>query len=607
MKYCPWCGQPLADPKAPFCGECGRQITAREPEEPSRSKPGSQPQREPDDPFARQWQQFEEEFSSRKQAARRTPSPTDRELKGPLIFGQEEPEEPAEEIPSGPSPTDADLEEPLIFQREKTDIPPEPASPPPAREFKLDLPQELMEDDPQPLRKKLSPKNKKKRTVVTAGRSRSPREEEPDDKARRPVSPAALILAGVLFVALVVAGIIFFHTLSTKKGQQAAADFATALAQTDLSYLEGRLAMPDTTLWEEGVLEGICQDLNSTVPQKTVENHLKTMGDSSKLGYNSQLSALTVVRSGSVLTAKYYLQIQMIPVTILTDLQDLTFQVDGRDTAAEAVEGGYTLMVPPGSNKVEAFGELSGSRQSMGSAQVDTFAAQPVTLSGFASDSSALRVELAGTETNLKVLVNGVESAITPQRGILVISPVSKGMVVTVKCDQYSQDFTVQSEQGEKVQVDLVDNPTDTQDPAQMTNRQLIEEIAPQYYTFYTSYLEATNQWDESLIKQVYEGYREELVQRMETYNAGLTFKLIDLSVDRESVKRGTMDGAMTVSFYIETTTHYQYKDKEDKQWYAGGNLQEITMRYNEDKDQWETAYTRIDDSLVLSDDLITF
>ena len=139
----------------------------------------------------------------------------------------------------------------------------------------------------------------------------------------------------------------------------------------------------------------------------------------------------------------------------------------------------------------------------MGSAQVDTFAAQPVTLSGFASDSSALRVELAGTETNLKVLVNGVESSITPQRGILVISPVSKGMVVTVKCDQYSQDFTVQSEQGEKVQVDLVDNPTDTQDPAQMTNRQLIEEIAPQYYTFYTSYLEATNQWDESLIKQI--------------------------------------------------------------------------------------------------------
>ena len=606
MKYCPWCGQPLADPKAPFCGECGRQIATGREKEPASPPPSRQ--REEDDPFARQWRQFEEEFSSRKQAARRAPSPTDRELKGPLIFGQEPPREADEEDrpAAGPSPTDQDLEEPLIFQREEPAPPAEPVSPPPAREFKLDLPQELLEDDPQPLHKKLSPKTKKKRTVVTGGRPR-PGEEEPREKERRPVSPAAVILVGVLVVALATAGIILFHTLSVKKAEQAAVDFASALAQSDLTYLEDRLAKPDATLWEEGVLEGICQDLNATVPQKTVENHLKAMGNSSKLGYNSQLSALTVVRSGSLLTAKYYLEIQMIPVTILTDLEGLTFQVDGRETPAQAAEGGYSLLVPPGSSKVEAFGELSGSQQSMGSAQVSTFAAQPVTLSGFANDDSALRIELAGTETNLSVLVNGVESAIKPQRGMLVVSPVSKGTVVTVKCDQYTQDFTVQSDGGEKTQVELVENPAATDDPAQMTNRQLIEEIAPQYYAFYTSYLEATNQWDDSLIVQVYQGYRDELVERMETYNAGLTFKLLELSVDRESVVRGTMDGAMTVSFYIQTTTNYQYKDKEDKQWYAGGNLQEIIMRYNQEEDQWETAYSRIDDSIVMSDDLITF
>ena len=619
MKYCPWCGHPLADPQAPFCSQCGHRLVQEEPPPSPPASSAPRPKKEVDD---EEWKRFQEEFSPRRRKEK-SPSPTDRDLNGPLIFGEEKrPSSPtdrevegtllfreAETAPreSPPSPTDDQLEQPLIFNREEPDTPAPPPSQPPGREFKLDLPKELMEDDSQVPRRKIPPRTKK-RTVVTSAPPRRPdRQPEETEPPRRKPGPAALLLVAVLFVILVVAGVIFFHTLSNRRGDRAAEEFAQALATADLSYLDGRLAMPDASLSHEGVLEGICQDLNDTVPQKTVENHLKTMGDSSVLGYNSQLSCLTMVRQGTLLTASYSLQIQMVPVTISTDLEGLTFQVDGREVEAQAVEGGYSLQVPPGSSQIEAFGELSGNRQSMGTAQVNTFAAQPVTLTGFASGDSALRIELAGTETNLQVLVNGVESNIQPQRGILVISPSSPGMTVTLSCDQYSQEFTVQGEGVQQEQVDLVLNPPSTSDPAQMTNRQLIEDIAPQYYEFYTSYLDATNQWDSDLIQGVYEGYREELINRMETYNAGLTFRLISLSVDRESVTRGTLDGAMTVSFYIETVTNYQYKDREDTQWYAGGNLQEVTMRYNEEDNRWEAAYSRIDDSLVLSEDLITY
>lgn len=74
MKYCPWCGHPLADPQAPFCSQCGHRLVQEEPPPSPPASPASRSKGAEDE----EWKRFQEEFSPPAGRKEKTPSPTDR-------------------------------------------------------------------------------------------------------------------------------------------------------------------------------------------------------------------------------------------------------------------------------------------------------------------------------------------------------------------------------------------------------------------------------------------------------------------------------------------------------------------------------------------------
>ena len=119
------------------------------------------------------------------------------------------------------------------------------------------------------------------------------------------------------------------------------------------------------------------------------------------------------------------------------------------------------------------------------------------------------------------------------------------------------------------------------------------------------SYLEAINEWDNTLIHGVSEAYKVDIISKMEAYNKGLLFNFNELTVDRRSVTRENKEGESYASFNVYADFNYAEKKNEDK-WLAGGNYQIVTMHFNKDTQDWEVAGTVIKDELELSDDVFS-
>lgn len=578
MKDCPWCGKALAEPGAKFCNECGHRLT--------RSAGPAPVAVEEEDPFLRE--------------------------AGALDIRSRGPKAPAQEPPQLLEQAIRRSEERLYSHREE---------PTPDVAFRIEAEREQLSKAGQnvPFPRELREEDEYQRVgaVITDQAEGEPRRSgRPKRRKKQPGRGRTLVtvLCVVLVMALLGGGAFGLMYLSKNGPKKAAAQFAQALAQGDVVYIQSHLAMSDKAFANADSVSKLCQALAATVPQKTLEAHLAALDDSAAVGYNPQLNCLAMVKSGGLLGGKYYLEIDWVPVAVETQVGEVTFLVDGvamEPTPGEGDwEGSQMLYLLPGNHTIQAVAEVGGMDYPLGEEQISAFSTETRKIRSFTKEEGSVRIELAGTETNLQVLVDGKDAGLKAKRGMVIVEPSFKDMAITLTCDQYTQEIKATGGRSQQVAVEAIakaEAEPVPKNPEEMTNRQLMDAVAPQYFAFYTSYLEATNKWDPKLVTNLYAGYADVQMQKMTNYNQGLLFELIWIKADRESIVRGKLDDGFTVAFYVETKTEYQYKDKDDKQWYAGGNKQEVTMRYNEKNKKWELCASKMNDELTLSENLLTY
>ncbi|MBC8545929.1 zinc-ribbon domain-containing protein [Clostridiaceae bacterium NSJ-31] len=586
MKYCPFCGNPLPLPGAKFCPECGESLVVAPVPEPA-AEP-ELPQRAP-----RAAHRAEQHSEPEPAAPRLTPE----ELWRQAISEEVEEEIPMESAVAPPSAVEIKAEPEAAVQAAA----PEPSAAPVAV---LDFPaaSELNEEardlpipEPLPVQKREKP--------AAAVSTQKPKKRSSHGSGVIWMTVAALVLA--------LAGAIGFVLLKMNAAnapQKAVDAFVDAVAQGDNSYVVANIETAGSGLSSSEDVARMVASMREDMDLSALKDHLLSSQGDAMGGYNETYSCFSLKQTKDTLfSQKYVVKVSPVQVKVQTAVEDMTLYVDDKAVSADLAEGGLLLKVSPGSHTIHAVYSAYGPEYELGRAELTgSFSSTvPVEVS-LGQGVASLEVELAGTETGLEVLVDGKSSSIQPEGGFIVLHPAFEGMQVTIRCDQYTQDFTVA---GGGDQIEAVDyiaqqeaqNPNPAS-PAEMTNRQLINSLGPRFYSFYLSYLDAINQWKPELIKGVSEAYREDLLQKMEAYNKDLLFDFHAMTFDRRSIDRYEKDGELYATFNVQADYDYAYKS-DDSKWFAGGNYQIVTMHYNSGSGEWEVFGTQVKESLDFSSD----
>lgn len=429
-------------------------------------------------------------------------------------------------------------------------------------------------------------------------------------------SRAVLILSGIVLGALVVvfACIGLFMSLgsSTATPEKAAETFVKAITSQNLQFLTENTQKRGGGAVSNSDMKILCDTFPKEDGEK-LKKHLLSLGDTSDPGYSSAYSCLSLEEQSSEdKKTGYILRLLTYPVFIETQAEGITYYVDDIAADSSATGGGVLLQVLPGRHTVKAVFEAYDKSYEAGTASVSSFSTEQVKIDSLGKNAGKLDILLAGLETDLQVMVDGIHLNIDDNGGIITLDPAFDGMKVSIVCDQYAEDYTVNADAEqvftpswvsdmEKQNMDL-----DNLAPDALTNNQLIQHVASVYDAFYASYLEATNQWDPNLIINIDPSYRENLVYRMETYNKDILFDLLTINVDRRSFRRRNSGDVAYVDFYVENVYNYAFKKEPDKV-FAGGNLQTVTAVYDAESGKWLIHTAKIDDELQLSKDLITY
>lgn len=584
MKYCPWCGGELPA-SGQFCPHCGKKLPVLEEPAPTpaAARAAAQTGEGPSQPV----RVFEPQ---------RPASPP----------SQEPPRQPAQNAarPLYRPPVPGSEEEPVEVQYRE--LPPE----------------EVDELFPAPQPEQEEPRSGPLGEVVAR------------------TSPKRLwlfvALASVLILAIV--GLTVWMSIRNSPSRMVE-DLTNAIRLGDTATMARLMDGGAGLQLQDSDIERFAQELRGEKTLLRLQDHLLSMGDPLAAGYQEEYNCFELVRTeGFSLHNPYRVIVYPMVVDLRTDLPQLTLLVDGEPALhmsdlqgdalvepANALYGnaysgvldgsddgqGRVVNIPvslaPGSHELQAAYDQYGTAYDLGGHSVYSYCATQMVEVDYAGERPVMVIELAGSEHNLQVSVDGTQVDIEPAGGRLTISPAFAGMKVQVQCDEYTEEFTAGTAPTQNLQsqyllaVEQRNPDLVSLAPADVSDRQLIGYLADQFATFYRSYLQAINDWDPEQITGVDERYIDELVAKMDAHNKDYLFRLNSIDVDKDSLKRLDAEEGVVASFAVEIDYDYAYKT-EPERWYAGGNFQTVNMAYNEQYNEWEILKTQVYDSLTLSD-----
>ncbi|MEG0273399.1 MAG: zinc ribbon domain-containing protein [Hydrogenoanaerobacterium sp.] len=427
------------------------------------------------------------------------------------------------------------------------------------------------------------------------------------------VGKVIIIMVITAILLALCAGYVIMKLTAKKAPEKAVDDFISAVSAGDTQYVLRHIKSTDGKNINTESAKKLCTDMTENMNMTAFRGHLL-----SKIGYgdadaDALYSAFNFVQTeNSLLSQSFTVELANIKVLVHTAVPDAELYVDDKLVKAVPDESGsISLSLLPGRHSICAVYTGYGAEYELGKADVVSFSANEQAEASVSDKLASAEIELSGLENNLQVIINGNPVKTDTTGGFIVLNPVFSGMELTVKCDEYSEKFTMGGGVSQQYKVSYIAKREEEQDKegdtpvGKMTNRQLIETLAPQFYAYYRSYLEAINVWDATIIHGVSDEYRAEVIKKMEDYNQGLMFNFNEMTVDRRSVVRETKDGEFYVKFNVYADFNYAKKGKEEN-WLAGGNYQVVTMHYNKDILGWEVSGISVKDNLKLSDDVFT-
>lgn len=575
MKFCPYCGCELPLANAKFCPECGEKLGAPPQERQDRQDEYEMPAQAVTQP------EGEQNFYGRgeePEAARYIP---------PV---QEEPQ--YAKAKSAVDRAAVAVQSELEFERLEDDVQYVHIEDYDADESYEDYEREI----PKVRAEKVKP------------------QKEPRVKVKGKGIGAVKIIIIVLITAILLGCFAGFAALKINAGkapQNAVDEFIAAVSAGDTQYMLAHMETGDSGLASAEDAKLMCAAMTENLNLVDFKAHLLAADGDWAGGSDERYSAFSFKQTkDSLFFQKFAVVVSPIEVVVHTAIEDITLYVDDKPVKTSESADGLKLMLPPGAHAIRAVYEEYGSEYELGAADVISFSkTQPSSVSVTEKLASA-EIELSGLETNLQVLINGDKTDIKAEGGFIVLNPVFSGMTITVKCDEYTEEFDIGTGSVQEFSVEYIEEQEakeqeDGAAPGEMTNRELLETLAPRFYSFYLSYLQAINVWDATLIHGVSEQYKSELITKMETYNKGLVFNFNEMIIDRRSMSRETKDGEMYASFNIRAVYNYAEKEKPDT-WLAGGNYQIVTMHFDKDIGDWVVAGTAVKDAMNFSDDTFT-
>lgn len=417
-----------------------------------------------------------------------------------------------------------------------------------------------------------------------------------------------LVIFCSLLVLFCAAGYMVLTMNAKKAPAQAAKAFVTAVSDNNYTYVLENIETAGSGLSSAADVKKLVAAMQEHVNMNALRSHLTAPEGDIAAGYEESYSCFALKQTKDTLfSQKFVVKLNPVQVFIQTTVDDMTLYVDDKKVQVQKSEDGLTLKAAPGTHKLRAVYDAYGPEHELGVSEFTSFSSKEPEEVTVTKNLATAEIELAGTETGVQVLIDNVKTSVTPEGGFVELSPAFVGMNITVKCDQYTQEFTVSSSGDHSFVVDYIAE-VEAQggtSPAEMSNRQLINSAAPRFYSFYQSYLEAINRWDKKLIKNVSEDYLADVVQKMEAYNKDLLFDFHGMTFDRRSISRSAKDGEFFVSFNVKVDFNYAYKSDNSK-WFAGGNYQGVTMRYLPATKDWEVYGSTVKDKMQLSDDVFT-
>lgn len=587
MKFCPFCGELLPTPEAKFCPECGERLVL--PVTPAQPQP-TQPQ-----PL----EQIPKDETKR---------PTPEELWQQAISEDEEmmhqplQPEPAQQRASVQKvQVNVALDEESSFTEvEKDDLYPDDDYAPEVEHEFID---ENFEDELDEYAQQEQPIQNQGNQFFSSSKP---------SKIKKHSSGISKVWLIILFVIIILAGVAGFAGLKIKAKnapEKAVNTFVDAVSSGDTKYVLANIETSGSGLTSADDAKKMLSSMAENLDMKKLKGHLLASQGDWVGGNDEKYNCFSLKQTkDSLFSQKFIVKISPVQLTVQTDIKDLTLYVDDKKVDAQPTDGGVVLKLAPGSHKIRATYQKYGPEYELGKTEITSFSTTENPTVSMTKNLATAEIELAGIETGLQILVNGSKTDIKPDDGFVVINPAFTGMKITVKCDQYSQDFDLAADD-QTYSVDYIKELEtkypNAENPSEMTNRQLIVSLAPRFYAFYQSYLEAINRWDKKLIKNVSEAYYADLVTKMEAYNQGLLFDFHGLTFDRRSISRTIKEGELYVTFDVQADFNYAEKTDSGK-WFAGGNFQTVTMHYNASSQNWEVSGTVIKDKISFSSDTFT-
>lgn len=448
---------------------------------------------------------------------------------------------------------------------------------------------------------------------ATAAAPEAPRRAR--EKAVREKKPRLARFLPVFLLALVlIGGAAGFAVLKLREGDapaRAAERFAASVYTGDTKYVLAHMETSGSGLASAEDVAAMCEAIKEAVAQKQLEQHLLTQGDTMAHGYSEALSSLQMreVKSG-LLSQKFAVRVAAVPVLVRTGIDESALYVDGERKTPTPVSEGLLLELAPGKHELRAAYEEYGKEYELGTATVSSFssATQEVTLS---QSTASVSIELSGVESNLAVKVDG--RAIRPEHsgGWVTLDPAFVGMEIELTCDEYAQSIDITSPGKQIISVDYITVMQDKNpggrdpNPDLLTNRQLAEKLGKRFYTCYRSYLEASNSGNEGLIRDADEAYKVALISNINNFNSGYLFEFKSIEADYRSVTRFEEDEKQFATVRVEVLYNYTKRTGEPN-WLAGFNRQDVTLVYDETRSDWLVYGSKVDDSLVLTEDTFT-
>lgn len=417
----------------------------------------------------------------------------------------------------------------------------------------------------------------------------------------------ALVILCALLLLGALAGFLVLQMSAGKAPMKAAKAFADAVNTGDSAYVLANIETSGSGLVSSGDVKKMMDSMRENLDMKALRDHLVATHSGEAGSTNDTYSCFVLKQTKDTLfSQKFVVQIKPVQVSVKTSVDDMALYVDDKKAKAEKSESGLVLKLAPGAHTLHAVYEAYGPEYELGKSEVLSFSATEPEEITVTKNLATVEIELAGTETGVQVLIDNVKTKIAPVGGFVELSPAFAGMTVTVKCDQYTQDFAIETSGDHSLAVDyLTKAEQGAATPAEMTNRQLITSAAPGFYSFYQSYLEAINRWDKKLIKNVSDDYLKDAIVKMETYNKDLMFNFHGMTFDRRSLERKVTQGELYVTFRVQVDYDYAYKSDNSK-WFAGGNFQKVTMHYDTAKKAWEVYGSEVSDKMTFSEDVFT-